>query len=138
MELRRGKTVSQTWRNHQYWLMRGQNKFSVKEAYSMIAKPKEGGPMQDQGWSRIWNIKGPQRLHLLLWQARKDRLPTVATLFLRRAVDSPICSLCREAVEFNLHSLRHCKEVKAVWKLLVDSGHHFSSSSLKQLQLRSG
>lgn len=72
----------------------------------MVAVQVQVDQMQAKAWERVWELQAPQPLNLSQWQAQRDRLASAAVLFLRRALESPICPICQEAVEFNLHALR--------------------------------
>lgn len=72
------------------WIMGTQEKFSTKEAYMFT----EGQQMDEKDkWKQMWRIRRPQRLNLMLWQTRSDKLVTESMLYLRKIAESPVCRL---------------------------------------------
>jgi len=104
--------------------------FTVKSAYIMArcqqvylqtsAQGKGATSNQDQAandWKRLWKIKVPPKMLIMLWRFVHDCLPTGQQLKNRNITASEVCCHC--AREENLHhTFIGCQYVAEVWKEL--------------------
>jgi hypothetical protein len=66
-------------------------------------------------WKAIWKLKVPRVIHLFLWRACNNILPTKENLLRRKIVSDPICPLCGREVETSGHVLWGCDAARSVW-----------------------
>ena len=59
-------------------------------------------------WKKIWLVKGPCVLHIFLWKACQNILPTKSNLFRHRITLDPLCTLCEQMEETLGHILWSC------------------------------
>lgn len=107
-----------TWR----WRHTSNGRFTVQSAYDLLQEA--GGTQENRFWSRIWKMKGPQRLNFNLWQIRHGILPTHGLLHSRHGAEQENCSICGASRESNLHAVRDCYWIKEIWQDLVPRQWH--------------
>ena len=65
------------------------------------------------------------------WRACTESLPTLANLYRRKVVDSPLCSSCGRANKTVIHAIWDCDNMRQCWDLdfkkLRDQHHPFRS-----------
>jgi len=87
----------------------------------------------DLNWKQIFHkchkVTGDCQLKWLQFRIIHRILPTNRYLFLRKIVDSPICSICQSGEETIVHLLWHCQHVAIFWndlgELLKSKCTHF-------------
>jgi hypothetical protein len=73
------------------------------------------GSTIEKVWRTIWKIKGPRVVHLFLWKACQNLLPTKANLYRRHINSNPLCPICGMEEETLGHILWSCPLAKDVW-----------------------
>lgn len=71
--------------------------------------------INNQLWSKVWNIHDPPKLRHFLWRACKGSLPVNEVMSRRHIRESNICSRCNEAPESICHALIDCVEPRNLW-----------------------
>uniref|UniRef100_A0A7N2LRG7 Reverse transcriptase zinc-binding domain-containing protein n=1 Tax=Quercus lobata TaxID=97700 RepID=A0A7N2LRG7_QUELO len=97
------------------WVPDSRGEFSVKSAYRSSRELENSGIMSDVLWRRLWKIRAPERIKMLLWRIAPNSLPTRHNISLRTHIPDPSCSLCGHASESTCHIFFHCPVAKAIW-----------------------
>jgi hypothetical protein len=79
------------------------------------------GSTIEKVWRTIWKIKGPRVVHLFLWKACQNLLPTKANLYRRHINSNPLCPICGIEEETLGHILWSCPLAKDVGHITVKS-----------------
>jgi len=108
--------------DRQVWAFSANGLFSVRSAYYLELERKARqnccssiGLQQSPIWKIIWKLKVPWVIHLFLWRACNNILPTKENLLRRKIVTDPFCPLCGREVETSGHVLWSCVAARAVW-----------------------
>ena len=86
------------------WAEERKGVFSVRSAYWMIQRTKlgreawmyeQGGSsdsqVAEQGWTDLWQIRGPSKLKFFLWRLARNSIPTAALLHHMNMSSSVAC-----------------------------------------------
>ena len=97
------------------WVPDFRGEFSVKSAYRSSRELENSGIMSDVLWRRLWKIRAPERIKMLLRRIASNALPTRQNISLRTHIPDPSCSLCGHVSESTCHIFFHCPVAKAIW-----------------------
>ena len=97
------------------WILEFKGCFSVKSAYKELMLNLPTQAPSDVNWSKIWKIRGPERLKMFLWRVAVNALPTRENLMCRLDIPDPSCVLCNQEVESAIHLFSRCQAAKAIW-----------------------
>jgi hypothetical protein len=93
------------------WAYTANGLFSVRSAYflEMDRKARQlccssASVHHSPVWKIIWKLKVPRVIHLFLWRAYNNILPTKENLRRRKIVSDPFCPLCGREVETSGHA----------------------------------
>jgi ribonuclease HI len=96
--------------------------FTVRSAYQMAKEFSlaDKGECSNEGikermWKALWKINCPRVVHLFLWKACNNILPTKANLSKRGVTQDDKCPICNLELETIGHSLWSCQAAKDVW-----------------------
>ncbi|XP_019164334.1 PREDICTED: uncharacterized protein LOC109160501 [Ipomoea nil] len=97
-----------------FWVAESWGKFMVKSCYSVLA----GEYTTDEwlGWTKIWTLKIPPKVKMLIWQTCNGCLPTTDILRGRRVDYTATCRLCDAEAESSLHVFFKCLMTRACWR----------------------
>ena len=70
--------------------------------------------LNNQLWSKVWNLQGPPKLRHFLWHACKGSLPVNVVMFRRHIRESNMCR-CNETSESICHALIECVDPRNLW-----------------------
>ncbi|XP_074327365.1 uncharacterized protein LOC141665282 [Apium graveolens] len=76
------------------WNREKMGHYSVRSAYKCIQEDKDHSAINSSNtiaWSRIWNLKIPQKVKIFMWRALSNCIPTKDQLLLRRVNVSYLC-----------------------------------------------
>ncbi|XP_062019293.1 uncharacterized protein LOC133735867 [Rosa rugosa] len=68
-------------------------------------------------WKKVWGLKVPHKIKLLLWRAMHNYLPCGQIFQKRNIVNEASCRQCGAHVESAIHVFWECPKAKRVWKL---------------------
>ncbi|KAF7822494.1 ribonuclease H [Senna tora] len=91
--------------------------FSISNAYNVIVNTVQRHP--SGMWKVLWKSKFQQRNKFILWRLGHDRLPTRSRLA-SWSPTNPSCLWCSRSRETNMHALRDCPKIAAVWRLFLN------------------
>ncbi|KAK6126675.1 hypothetical protein DH2020_039583 [Rehmannia glutinosa] len=105
------------------WLHSKSGLLSVKSAYHWIhersaelhTRPSQS--TNHSAWRQIWNIRTIPKVKHFVWRACVEALPTKDGLLKRGVQVDPICDLCGEEPETQLHLFLECRVINQVWRL---------------------
>ncbi|GKV01547.1 hypothetical protein SLEP1_g14094 [Rubroshorea leprosula] len=89
--------------------------FNSHEAQLILSLPLSWMGQHDSWGRRLWSLDIPEKVHLLLWSAYCNILPTKDNLHHRQIMVDPECPVCDLEQESVLHSLMSCLAAQAVW-----------------------
>jgi ribonuclease HI len=96
--------------------------FTVRSAYHMAKESSmvDKGACSNEGikermWKVLWKLNCPRVIHLFLWKACNNILPTKANLSKRGVTQDDKCPICKLEPETVEHSLWSCQAAKDVW-----------------------
>jgi hypothetical protein len=96
--------------------------FTVRSAYHLakeISLANEGESSNEgrneRVWQTLWKINCPRVVHLFLWKACNNILPTKENLARRGVTPDDKCPICKLERETVSHSLWSCQAAKDVW-----------------------
>ena len=121
--------------NKLIWIPESKGCFSVKSAYKELIPNPSVQVQADVNWSKIWKIRGPERLKMFLWRVAVNALPTKENLMCHMDIPDPSCVLCNQGVESTIHLFSRCQAAKALWFVACwgfrpDIGQFSSSSDI--------
>ncbi|KAJ8432816.1 hypothetical protein Cgig2_026146 [Carnegiea gigantea] len=97
-----------------YLDMKGFGHFLIQSA---IAIMRGGGVSPNkEKWRRIWRVKAPQKMKMLIWLILHKALMTNERRVKMGLTSNPNCSICPNSTEDSNHILRLCNEAKQVWR----------------------
>ncbi len=103
------------------WVYTANGLFSVRSAYYLELDREARqfccssvGAQHSPIWKIIWKLKVPRVIHLFLWRACNNILPTKENLLRRKIVSDPTCPLCGRETETSGHVLWSCDAARAV------------------------
>jgi hypothetical protein len=104
------------------WAGTKKGTFTVRSAYHMAKESSltDKGECSNEGikermWKVLWKINCPRVVHLFLWKACNNILPTKANLSKRGVTQDDKCPICNLEPETVEHSLWSCQAAKDVW-----------------------
>ncbi|CAN1786718.1 Putative ribonuclease H protein At1g65750 [Linum perenne] len=97
------------------WGAEPNGKFLIKSAYNLLAGEEAVSRDLQELWTKIWKLRGPNRVKHFLWLAGHDRLLTNEQRVKRNLTTNPDCPLCPGMAESSIHILRDCTFASAVW-----------------------
>ena len=117
------------------WIPESKGCFSVKSAYKELIPNPPVQVQSDVNWSKIWKIRGPERLKMFLWRVAVNTLPTWENLMCCMDIPDPSYVLCNQGVESAIHLFSRCQAAKAFWfaacwGFRLDIGQFSSSSDI--------
>lgn len=68
-------------------------------------------------WRKLWRLNVPTKVHMFLWQACSNVLPTRENLHKRKVQVDPHCAICCQQPESVGHLLWECPLARNVWAL---------------------
>ena len=87
--------------------------------YKEASKGSSSTPgIHKQFWRKLWSTKVPLVARVFLWKACSNILPTKANLCKKRAVEDPLCPICKLEGETVEHILWNCESAKDVWSTI--------------------
>lgn len=88
----------------------------MKECYQLAMEENIEFYMQDEIWTKLWQVHIPSKIQIFIWRVLRGTLPCNMTIISSRRVDIPkFCPVCRATDETILHVLYHCSHEKSVW-----------------------
>jgi hypothetical protein len=97
------------------WKLTDIGDLSLKEAY--LFKMQHS---QDLTWAKlIWNSAIPPSKSLLVWRLMYDKIPTDENLLSRGCHMPPMCSICKNQVEYTFHVFFECGFAVKTWSWLA-------------------
>ena len=66
-------------------------------------------------WKKIWKIKVPERVRMLLWRIATFTIPVKEVLGQRLELDNQDCVLCQDGQETVSHLFFHYPVARAIW-----------------------
>ncbi|XP_019198912.1 PREDICTED: uncharacterized protein LOC109192673 [Ipomoea nil] len=101
------------------WDLDPKGMFTVRSAYSAIVN----GPIDntDGSWKRMWRIRVPARICMLLWLVLHGKILTNAERARRKLTSNPFCFRCAGHPEDLNHLFRTCPAAKQVWDAALTS-----------------
>jgi len=93
--------------------------FSVAAAYHRLCNFTDAAPVVD--WKRIWKLKLLERVRCFMWTFCHNRLLTNYRKS-KMGIGSPMCDVCANTIEDELHVLRDCPKAMALWISVVHNG----------------
>jgi hypothetical protein len=112
------KDVGDSWG----WTLSGEDSFTVKSAYSMLATDLVYVDVFDVDeksvFDRIWCSPAPSKVVMFSWQLLHYRIPTRSNLAHRHCLPpdaSQACVLCNGFIETVNHLFMHCHVSFSVW-----------------------
>lgn len=79
------------------WVPCPKGEFAVKSAYKVANPILSQSPLSDQLWRRLWKIKVPERIKMLLWRIALNSISVKEILAQRMGLENQVCELCHEA-----------------------------------------
>ena len=98
------------------WGASRDGEFSLRSAYFLI-QPNPSH-LRDRVFQEIWKWKGVERVHVFLWKALLDKLPTNVWRSSWSST-SALCGFCSAGCEDTLHILRDCWYARRMWTSLI-------------------
>lgn len=92
---------------------RTQGFFSVKSAYKEMLPNTPSQVTSIVNWSKLWKIRGLERIKMFLWRVAINTLPMRENLMSRMDIPVPWCVLCNQEVESASHLFLKCPVAKA-------------------------
>ena len=96
------------------WITDSKGLFSIKSAYNQMISNTPSQASFAVIWSKIWKIRGPERIKMFLWRVATNTLPTRENLMTRMDITEPWCVLYNQEVESASHLFFKCPAVKAL------------------------
>ena len=97
------------------WIPDSKGLFLVKSAYKeLLANPPSQAATVVK-WSKLWKLRGLERIKMFLWRIAVNALPTRENLMSRMDISEPWCVLCNQEVESAAHLFLKCPAAKAIW-----------------------
>lgn len=90
--------------------------YSVKDAYNMLVPCENASKF----WSKIWGLRIPIKVKMLLWKVAHDIVPTKKLLLSQLKKGDGICEGCESCLESTSHLFWECSMVKSVWSSIFD------------------
>ncbi|CAL8084393.1 unnamed protein product [Prunus armeniaca] len=112
--------------DHKYWFFAKDGKYSVKSGYWVALRQCMGAIMEGGSsdtspqklfWRKVWALKVPNKIKLLVWRACSNVLPTSLNLYFKRVLQTPLCSRYGKSEETALHALWSCMRSRKFWNL---------------------
>ena len=97
------------------WTPNNKGNFTVKSAYWSALDSDNYLPQSNLPWKRLWNLKAPERMKMLLWRIGTTTLPTKKNLCQRMLIQDSCCALCKHELESPIHLFIECPIAKALW-----------------------
>ena len=105
------------------WVPKSKGLFSVKSAYKELLPNPPSQVVTEVNWSKLWKMRGPERIKMFLWRVTVNALPTRENLMSRIDISEPWCLLCNQEVESASHLFLKCPAAKALWGFKSDEVH---------------
>lgn len=106
------------------WTENAAQKFSVKTAYRVALHTStqtwaEHSAVRGDGptWNKVWTLKVPLKVRMLLWRACSNCLPTRDKLHQCRVSVDTRCDICLQQPETAHHILWECPFAQNMWAL---------------------
>ena len=80
--------------NKLMWILDSKGLFSVKSAYKELLPSNPSQAPSGVNWSKLWKLRGPERIKMFLWRIAANVLPTKENLMSRLGIHDPGCALC--------------------------------------------
>lgn len=97
------------------WIPNSKGCFSVKAAYKQIVNQDTTSPSTNIDWKKLWKLKAPERIKMLLWRIGGNALPTRDNLMVRLDLENLGCLLCNHDFESPIHLFFSFPAAKALW-----------------------
>ena len=97
------------------WIPDSKGFFSVKSTYNQMLSNAPSQASSAVSWSKIWKIRGLERIKMFLWRVAANTLPTRENLMTQMDITEPWCVLCNQEVESASHLFFKCPATKALW-----------------------
>ena len=101
--------------NKLIWVPNAKGVFTTKSAYKVSNPHPNQISLSDQMWKKIWKIKVPERVRMLLWRITTYTIPVKEVLGQRLELDNQECVLCQDGQETISHLFFHCPMARAIW-----------------------
>lgn len=99
------------------WGYEESSRFTIKFAYSLFTN--QNCTLKDNDWTRIWNLKVPNRICTFIWIVKQSRILTNVERHRRKLIENEICGVCGEGREDIDHVLRKCPKATQIWKKVL-------------------
>ena len=96
------------------WVPCSKGLFAVKSAYKVANPQSSQSALPDQLWSRLWRIKVPERIKMLLWRIASNTITVKEILAQRMGIENRLCDPCHEAPESSCHLFSLCPVARAI------------------------
>lgn len=112
-----GLDMSMKKHNGYYWNREASGKFSITSTFSLITN--RASNVQDLTWKRLWKLKVPNKMVMLLWLVQHKRLMCNAERVRKGIASDDRCSVCHKTTEDVEHVVCRCPRAKEVWRGLL-------------------
>lgn len=86
-----------------YWLANPRGSYTIRSCYKLLDHILIAP--NSSVWSRMWNLKVPDKVKNFIWCATMNVLSTTNNLICRRVEILPTCSICNASIETVSHVL---------------------------------
>lgn len=97
------------------WVPNAKGKVTSKSAYNISNLHPNQSCLSDQMWKKIWKIRVPERVKMLIWRIATNTILVKEVLGQRVELDSQECVLCQDGQESISHLFFHCLVARAIW-----------------------
>ncbi|XP_075650009.1 uncharacterized protein LOC142620536 [Castanea sativa] len=80
------------------WLPNSKGRFFVKAAFQIASNLTQLNPQSDVPWNKIWKLKVPGRLKMLIWRIGANAIPTKENFLQKINVDNPNYKMCNQEI----------------------------------------
>ncbi|CAN1178180.1 Putative ribonuclease H protein At1g65750 [Linum perenne] len=101
------------------WHYDPKGNYTVRSAYRVLMdKVTPHAELRVQGpWSKLWGVRAPPKMKILLWRLAREVLPNRAALLNRHVQVPGQCGVCDSDSETNHHLFLDCDFAKDCWEL---------------------
>nr|POE63822.1 putative ribonuclease h protein [Quercus suber] len=97
------------------WIPDSKGLFLVKSAYKELLPNPPPQASSNVNWSKLWKIRGLERIKIFLWRVTVNVLPTRENLMGHMDILDSTCVLCNMEVESAPRLFLRCPIARAIW-----------------------